>query len=58
MEEKCENCESYTLVKELVENNGEKEWRVFYICSVMMNELDGYGIVVDKDEHCELFEKK
>lgn len=51
--EKCKNCVRIRRVKYLK----EAEWKWFSICSLFLDEPDGWGIVVTEDDFCECFDE-
>lgn len=54
-DERCEKCKHFKRVKP---HNHETGWIWFHICDLFLNEKDGWGITVTKDEMCECFVEK
>lgn len=49
--EKCKNCERKRTLKKLVDH----EWQYELICTLFIDEPDGYAVSVTEDDRCEMF---
>jgi len=52
--ESCETCNHYFPCKCLK----NKKWEYFHICKVFANDPDGFGVVVNADDQCEMYSNK
>ena len=49
--EKCKNCERKRTLKKLTDH----EWQYELICTLFIDEPDGYAVSVTEDDRCEMF---